>query len=117
MPGQAARSLSTPASANQLGEIQRAVWPIFPPGRLGAGTGAWAPRLRQGPWSGTATVPSRQSLWLPAVVQGWLRVRYPGQAELGAFLSFVCVRTDNYMADWLIASEINFSFKKCQLGH
>lgn len=44
-------------------------------------------------------------------------MRYSGEAELQAFLFFVYICTDNYMADLLIASEINFSFKKCQLGH
>lgn len=49
--------------------------------------------------------------------RGWLRVRYSGKAELQAFLFFVFICADNYMADLLIASKINFSFKKCQLGH
>lgn len=44
-------------------------------------------------------------------------MRYSGEAELQALLFFVYIRTDNYTADLLIASEINFSFKKCQLGH
>lgn len=34
-------------------------------------------------------------------------------------VSFLClyIRTDNYMADLLIARKIDFSFKTCQLGH
>lgn len=53
-------------------------------------------------------------LWLG---RGWLRVRYSGVADFQVFLFFVYICMDNYMADLLIARKINFSFKKCQLGH
>lgn len=44
-------------------------------------------------------------------------MRQSGETELHTSLPFVRVCTDNYMADLLIASKINSSFKKCQLGH
>lgn len=73
----------------------------------------------QGPWSEghQSPIPPARGLWLSVVVEGWLCVRYSGQAEFQVFLSFVYIRTDNYMADLLIARKINFSFKTCQLGH
>lgn len=108
MTGPAAQPLSTPASANQLGEIQTVMRRIFP---------AWQPRRRAGSL-GTRSW-GRQGPIAPGsvVVEGWLCVRYSGQAEFQVFLAFVYICTDNYMADLLIARKINFPFKTCQLGH
>lgn len=79
------------------------------PGHQGGITGLGA--------GAAAKIPSRQGPCLSVFVEGWLRVRYSGGAEFQVFLFFVYICTDNYMADLLITSKINFSFKKCQLGH
>lgn len=76
------------------------------------GAGSWVASGIREPVSQLHRVCTSQGL-----SRGWLRVRYSGRAELQAFLFFVFICTDNYMADLLIASKINFSFKKCQLGH
>lgn len=95
------------------------MWLIFLPGSLGwhrdrsLGTKVASGTLELGlPKAHPDRVCNSQWLW-----RGWLCVRYPGEAGLQAFLFFVYICTDNYMADLLIASKINFSFKKCQLGH